>query len=730
MVKANVERGSGFRGVLNYGFGDGKGAEIVGGNMVGADPHSLAQEFALSREARSEVQRPVWHCSLSCPPGETLSAEQWDALTNDFMRMMDLDAHQFVAIRHTDTELDHTHIIASRISLDGELWHGQWEARRAINATQRLEREHGLTLTPGLDDIDVIDNKRTPKKAEIEQTDRTGEAPARQKLQEIVDAALEDPGTVFAFMDRLEAAGVSVRPNVASTGRLNGFSFEIDGIPFKGSQLGKAYSWKQLQARGIDYEQDRDGEALRARADATREAAAPERSGEPAPALGDAGAAGQRSGVAQRGEPERDAADTGGLREVRQAEPRRDPEGGEGGRNSLGVSSSGGGVDPNPAVDGDGRDVAGGRADWLRVADHVSDLAAPAHRGPVADQPGVSRAVVAKQRAWDEQHGALQSPAYRLTLKGRRDDLPSFNLGKGKGEDGGERVYDAAAVRNLIPYLSRQNVLGRDVYVTPLDAAHHYLVVDDMTPQTEAGLIDAGYRPALVQESSAGNRQAVLKVPKERGRDEQRAANQVVEHLNQRFGDPAFSGVVHPFRMAGFSNKKPRRGNAFTRVVEATGEICRRATKQLEGLRVRWREAHELKKQERAVKRAERGQERAKGLASPEPARAPPVASEGIASAWDHVLKQQEGLAVARGWELDPSRLDFRATVELLDAGWDEIEVATVIRDRSPGLYERHKNVHDYVDRTLDAAQRRIEERQAKRSRDRDDEPERGPGPG
>ena len=199
--------------------------------MVGSDPRALAAEYALSRQARSEVKRPVWHCSLSCPPGKAMIGEQWDALTNDFMRMMGMEGHQFVAVRHKDTKLDHVHIIASRIRLDGELWHGRLEARKAINATRQLEREYGLTIMPGLEDIDVIDNKRNPTKREIEKADRTGEAPARLRLRYILDTALDEPGTIFSYMDRLEAVGVTVRPNGASTGRFNGFAF-------KGSQPG------------------------------------------------------------------------------------------------------------------------------------------------------------------------------------------------------------------------------------------------------------------------------------------------------------------------------------------------------------------------------------------------------------------------------------------------------------------------------------------------------------
>ncbi|WP_111987089.1 relaxase/mobilization nuclease domain-containing protein [Escherichia coli] len=44
----------------------------------------------------------------------------------------------WVAVRHQDTDKDHIHIVASRVGLDGKVWLGQWEARRAIEATQSL----------------------------------------------------------------------------------------------------------------------------------------------------------------------------------------------------------------------------------------------------------------------------------------------------------------------------------------------------------------------------------------------------------------------------------------------------------------------------------------------------------------------------------------------------------------------------------------------------------------
>lgn len=727
MVKANVERGSGFRGVVNYAFGDGKGAEIVGGNMVGTDPRSLAQEFALSRESRSEVQRPVWHCSLSCPPGEVLSAEEWDALTSDFMRIMELDAHQFVAIRHTDTAHDHVHIVASRIRLDGELWHGQWEARKAIAATQRLEREHGLTLTPGLEDIDVIDNKRAPTKPEIEQADRTGEAPARLRLQDALDSALEEPGSVFAFMDQLEAAGVTVRPNVASTGRLNGFSFEIDGIPFKGSQLGKAYSWKQLQARGIEYEQDRDGEALRARADAARAGEDPQRGGEPArPDAGD-GRFVPEHGPSDRREPGRDAGGARGVREEREAGHGRDPHGERGGDAGGDRGAPGREIDTWSAPDDAPHHARSWDDGWRGVSDRVADLAAPAHPEPVAGQSRpVSAAVAAKRRAWERQHGALQAPAYRLTLKSQKEGLSSFNYGKERGDGDEERFYSAEEVADLIPYLSRENVLGRDIYVTPIDDSRHYLVVDDMTPETEAGLIEAGYRPALIQESSSGNRQAIIITPRDRsavGSVEQSIANQLVGHLNQRFGDPKFSGVVHPFRMSGFSNKKPGRGDAFTRIIHAAGGICEKALRQLEGLRERWREAAKRKAAQKEAEREGRRQARRGALQEALPAPRPTGAPQEAAGvAHDRFRALHVGLVTQKGWSLDESRVDYRVALDMLADGWSLGDVTDALRERSPNIEVRHRDPDGYARRTADRANGELE-RQRTRGIARDDGP-------
>ena len=270
-MKAKISRGSGFRGVLNYVHDKGE-AEIVGGNMSGQTPQALAREFGITKKLRPDCKNPVWHCSLSAPRGERLSPEKWYELSVDFMIEMGMDPANFLysVARHSDTDYDHVHLVASRIGLDGQLWHGQWEAMTAIAATQKLEQRHHLTLTPGLD-LDVKKERKSLTHGELNMAIRTEVKPPRMVCQEAIDAVLQSEGVMSApeFIERLEALGVRAVPNIASTGTLNGFSFEAEGVAFTGSKLGDLYKWAKLQQRGIEYVKDRDFAAL---ADARRRA--------------------------------------------------------------------------------------------------------------------------------------------------------------------------------------------------------------------------------------------------------------------------------------------------------------------------------------------------------------------------------------------------------------------------------------------------------------------------
>lgn len=264
-MKSKIKRGKGFRGCLNYVFGvkedkkDKPSPDFICSNMIGENIKELTQEFTQTRNIRAEVDKPVWHTSLSLTPEEEkLGPEKWKEIAENYLEKMgfDLANNQYVVVRHNDTEKDHIHIVANRVGLNGEVWGGEWEALKSIDVCQKLEKQHGLTQTKGLDRKAAADVK-TPTQEEIEMSLRQQSRPPRMVLQDTISEALADKPDTASFLERLEVAGVAVSFNKASTGRISGVSFGYAGIYFKGSQLGKKFGWNKI-AEVINYEQDRD----------------------------------------------------------------------------------------------------------------------------------------------------------------------------------------------------------------------------------------------------------------------------------------------------------------------------------------------------------------------------------------------------------------------------------------------------------------------------------------
>ena len=267
-----IRRGSGFAGCINYCLGRDPDhthlpGEIIGGNMSGTNALELSHEFSASRVLRPSIEKPVWHNSLRLPAGEHVSPEKLSAIADDYMQRMGFsDMHQRIYIMHNDIEGQHVHVVASRIGLDGSLYLGKNENLISTRIIQNLEIIHCLKITKGQQYNEetgkVIMPKRSQlKKGEVEKAMHTGERPIKLQLQESILVAMQDKPTPQGFVKRLETLGITAIPNVASTGKMNGFSFEKDGVAYKASQLGDVYKWQNLE-KGIDYEQIRDSAFL------------------------------------------------------------------------------------------------------------------------------------------------------------------------------------------------------------------------------------------------------------------------------------------------------------------------------------------------------------------------------------------------------------------------------------------------------------------------------------
>lgn len=274
-MKAKIIRGKSFAGVCRYVEDVGKRAsgkqpELICSTLTAQTSLGRIRELSRIAQSRPDVDKPVWHCSLSLPEGERLSAEKWTEVVRDFVSGMGMDADRqpYFAVRHQDTAHDHVHLVLCRVMEDGSLFYGQKEAVKAIKVTQVLEAKHGLKATQGLHRRRKL--KVQVKGNEIQMAERKGKAPPKLKLQALIDSALEAQKSASLFVTTLEMAGVDVIPALSPSGKLNGFVFVLDGVAFKGSQLGKDYGLKGLLSRGLSYDKGREYEELNAAGDRAR----------------------------------------------------------------------------------------------------------------------------------------------------------------------------------------------------------------------------------------------------------------------------------------------------------------------------------------------------------------------------------------------------------------------------------------------------------------------------
>lgn len=263
-----IRRGKNFIGIVLYTLKPDShhrvAPVVIGGNMDGCAAKDLITEFNLTKTLRPDVDKPVWHNSLRLPKDEVLTDAQWSAIADDYMKRIGFsETHLRCYVLHDDAVGQHIHIIASRIDrITGKLYLGKNENLISTRIIQQLEHDYSLLRTKGPKTktslaLPCPKLKRKKTRNEAMQEKRTGEQCPKTIIQNALETLVSKRVSTTEFVQQLFEQNINVLPNITSTGKMNGFSFEYAGIAFKASQLAKCYSWSTLQGK-LDYRPERD----------------------------------------------------------------------------------------------------------------------------------------------------------------------------------------------------------------------------------------------------------------------------------------------------------------------------------------------------------------------------------------------------------------------------------------------------------------------------------------
>jgi len=253
-MKSKVISGRKFKGCLNYVMNK-EGAELISTNLIGSTVDDFADQFNEISDLK-QITKPVLHIPLSLPKGEKLDDDKWKEVIDSYFDKMGLDVNknQYVAVRHTDNDHDHIHLVINKVDYDLKVFKDPFSAKRSIKACQDIEKELNLTQTKAMINQHSNQNDVTNlKSGEVMQEKKTGFKSNKSILQDTLSENLKKSKTFDQFIFSTLERNIKIHPNVASTGNVSGLSFEVNGVTFKGSSLGKNFTFGTIKKK-LDYD--------------------------------------------------------------------------------------------------------------------------------------------------------------------------------------------------------------------------------------------------------------------------------------------------------------------------------------------------------------------------------------------------------------------------------------------------------------------------------------------
>ena len=167
--------------------------------------------------------------------------------------------HQYIMFRHNDAGHPHFHILVNRIGYNGSVVSDSNDYARSEKVLRDLERKYNLTQVVGSREA----KERALSNNEIIMMKRTNDPSAKVAMQVILREVLKskDQLSTNEFISKLEARGMNVIFNQASTGYVSGISYSYQGMVIQGSKLGNGFKWSTIK-NIINYEQERDRQRI------------------------------------------------------------------------------------------------------------------------------------------------------------------------------------------------------------------------------------------------------------------------------------------------------------------------------------------------------------------------------------------------------------------------------------------------------------------------------------
>lgn len=243
---AKIVKGASFRGCVQYVAGKDNATVLASDGVLLGSVGNIADSFEYQRGLNPRCSKPVGHIALSFKPEDKdkLTDGMMAKIAREYMELMGIRDTQFLLVRHHNTANPHCHLVFNRVDNNGKIISDKFERRRSEKVVKHLKDKYGLTYSDG---------KGQTRTERLHYTERT-----KFEIQNAVKAALKDVGNWQQFTDRLKQLGVEVefKRQRGNDDVIEGITFIKDGVRFKGSQIGRQFTYAKLNER-LSWEEPR-----------------------------------------------------------------------------------------------------------------------------------------------------------------------------------------------------------------------------------------------------------------------------------------------------------------------------------------------------------------------------------------------------------------------------------------------------------------------------------------
>ena len=236
---AKIVKGASFRGCVQYVTGKDEARILASDGVLLGSVGNIADSFEYQRGLNPRCSKPVGHIALSFKPEdkEKLTDEMMTKIAREYMELMGIRDTQFILVRHHNTTNPHCHLVYNRVDNNGRIISDKFERKRSEKIVKHLKDKYGLTY---------YDGKGQTKTERLHYTERT-----KSEIKNALKTALKDVRNWQQFLSKLRQQGVEVefKRRRGNDNVIEGITFIKDDVRFKGSQIGRQYTYVLLNER-------------------------------------------------------------------------------------------------------------------------------------------------------------------------------------------------------------------------------------------------------------------------------------------------------------------------------------------------------------------------------------------------------------------------------------------------------------------------------------------------